>query len=119
MTHAVHASLPLHIVSEANQREHYMTVARRKALHRNTARCILQSHARPQEPQQVTITLTRIGKRLLDDDNLSGGFKATRDGIADWLGIDDGDRRLKWQYQQRKTAKGEQVGAEVSVTWGE
>ena len=27
-------------------------------------------------------------------------FKATRDGVADWLGVDDGDKRLSWRYAQ-------------------
>ena len=45
--------------------------------------------------------LTRIAPRQLDGDNLQSAFKATRDGVADWLGIDDGDKRLDWQYRQR------------------
>jgi hypothetical protein len=40
----------------------------------------------------------------LDGDNLQSAFKATRDGVADWLGVDDGDPRLDWQYRQRKGA---------------
>jgi hypothetical protein len=49
----------------------------------------------------LTIVLTRIAPRKLDTDNLASGFKAVRDGIAEWLGIDDGDSRLDWQYRQR------------------
>jgi hypothetical protein len=37
----------------------------------------------------------------LDGDNLQSGFKAVRDGVADWLGVDDGDKRIDWQYGQR------------------
>ena len=71
----------------------------------------------PEPP--LTITLTRIGPRTLDDDNLAGGFKHVRDGVADWLGIDDGDKRLTWRYEQRKGAPKEyaaEVRIESSIT---
>ena len=110
------AMLPLHIVSEANQRGHWSKSASRKALHRNTARCIMQSHARPSHGGPITITLTRIAPRQLDDDNLASGFKSARDGVADWLGIDDGDKRLTWRYAQRRGAAG-QYCADVVVEW--
>jgi len=46
----------------------------------------------------ITITLTRIARRRFDDDNLVGAMKATRDGVADWLHIDDGSPGLRWVY---------------------
>lgn len=39
--------------------------------------------------------------RKLDDDNLCGGFKATRDGVADGFGFRD-DSKLQWQYAQER-----------------
>lgn len=39
-------------------------------------------------------------KRVLDDDNLTGGFKALRDAIARSLGVDDGDNRIRWECRQ-------------------
>ena len=115
-TMVVCVTLPLRIISEANQRGHWSKSASRKALHRNTARCILQSHARPHKDGPITITLTRIAPRVLDDDNLASGFKAVRDGVADWLGIDDGSKRLTWVYAQRKGLAGQYV-AEVVAEW--
>ena len=48
------------------------------------------------------VTLTRYGVRYLDDDNLAAAFKRIRDGVADALGVDDGDRRrIRWEYVQR------------------
>lgn len=49
------------------------------------------------------VTLTRIGKRMIDDDNCAGAFKAIRDGIAEALGINDGSNRLTWIYRQEKS----------------
>ena len=111
---AIAVTLPIHIVSEANAREHWRIVAKRKASHREIARTMLQKYARP-NPQPITVVLTRIGKKTLDDDNLQSGFKATRDGVADWLGIDDGSLLLTWRYAQEK---GKQYSAHVAVMWG-
>jgi hypothetical protein len=36
----------------------------------------------------------------MDGDNSIGSLKAVRDGVADALGIDDGDPRLTWEYRQ-------------------
>jgi hypothetical protein len=48
------------------------------------------------------VTLTRIGPRELDSDNLAGGFKAVRDQVAICLGVDDGDERVRWVYRQER-----------------
>lgn len=91
------------IESEANRREHWRTVAARKKRQRVLAWAELRQFV-PAFLGPVTITLTRIAPRVLDDDNLASGFKATRDGVADWLGVDDGDKRLTWRYAQEKGA---------------
>ena len=57
-------------------------------------------------PPPCVITITRIGPRKLDSDNLAGSAKHVRDGVADWLGIDDGDERLTWEYAQRSGGAG-------------
>ena len=49
----------------------------------------------------LTVVLTRVAPRRLDGDNLQSGFKAGRDGVADWLGVDDGNGLIDWQYAQR------------------
>lgn len=108
--------LPIRIISEANSRQHWRKAAARKKEHRTTARLVMQQHARPMNDGPITITLTRIAPRVLDDDNLASGFKAARDGIADWLGIDDGSKRLAWRYGQSKSKPGE-YAAIVSVEW--
>ncbi|WP_230682079.1 hypothetical protein, partial [Streptococcus pneumoniae] len=48
----------------------------------------------------VVVRITRVGPRRLDDDNLARAAKALRDGVADWLGCDDGDPRVSWHYAQ-------------------
>lgn len=57
----------------------------------------------PPAPARLQVTLTRIypaGRRRFDGDNLQFGFKAMRDGIADWLEVNDGSDRLHFVYAQ-------------------
>jgi hypothetical protein len=62
------------------------------------------------------ITITRIGPRALDDDNLAISGKHIRDGIADALGIDDGHASLTWRYAQERPAKGApRYGVRVAI----
>lgn len=49
----------------------------------------------------VHVALTRIGPRLLDDDNVQAALKSIRDEIAKQLGVDDGDRlKITFSYEQ-------------------
>lgn len=103
--------LPLKIVSVANLREHWRTRAGRAKLHRATTAALLRSHKPPLLP--ITVVLTRVAARQLDSDNLSSAFKAVRDGVADWLKVNDNDPRVTWEYTQRKGAG--TAMAEISV----
>lgn len=92
--------LPIRIVSVANLREHFMARAKRSKLHRSTAFTMLRAWGRP-PALPVTVTMTRIGGRKLDsDDNLRMGIKAAKDGVADWLGVDDANPGVTWLYAQ-------------------
>ena len=95
--------LPLRTVSALNIREHWSKRAKRNKEHRSVARNSVAAHFRACGVfsfSACTVRLTRYGKRKLDDDNLRGAMKAIRDGIADALGIDDGDDRVKYEYDQ-------------------
>lgn len=37
----------------------------------------------------------------MDSDNLAISQKGVRDGVADWLGVDDGHPDIEWRYEQR------------------
>jgi crossover junction endodeoxyribonuclease RusA len=96
--------IPIKTVSAANVREHYMVRARRVKSERMAAYVCMRM-AGPAPSGKATITLTRItGPRgkTLDDDNLATSQKAIRDGIADWLGVQDDHPRLTWRYGQEK-----------------
>lgn len=112
---SVRLALPIRTVSETNQREHWSRRHKRRRAQRLTV-------ALTMTPLVVglrgfvglNVMLTRIAPRELDDDNLRGALKAVRDGVADALGIDDGDRRVTWLYGQgRGTPRA--YGVEVQV----
>ena len=97
--------VPVRIVSEANSRDHWRKSAVRKKSHRSTAMLLCRAAHNWQVPnpnRNYRVLMTRIAPRQLDDDNLASGFKATRDGIADAMGIDDGSPRIRWDYSQER-----------------
>lgn len=97
----ISTTIPLKIISVANMRMHWAVKAKLVKSQRQTVYNALTHLAAPPVPP-LTIVLTRVAPRSLDGDNLQSGFKATRDSVADWLGIDDGSPLLDWQYCQRK-----------------
>jgi hypothetical protein len=105
--------MPIRTVSEANRRDHWTAKARRARTQRMAAKALARSFGAVEMP--CTVTLVRVSPRELDDDNLRGALKATRDGIADYLGIDDRDPRVGWGYGQAK-GKPKQYAVKVEVS---
>lgn len=96
----------LKLVSEANQREHYMAKYKRAKVQQTVV-----FHAlRGLDPigylgGPLKITIVRQGPRALDDDNLAGAGKHVRDQIAQhiWGGrMGQRDDLAEWHYEQRK-----------------
>ena len=48
----------------------------------------------------LRVVIIRRGKNQLDGDNLAFAYKGLRDAIAWSLDIDDGDPRVRWEYNQ-------------------
>lgn len=46
------------------------------------------------------VVLIAALRRELDSDNLQSSLKALRDAVAEWLGVDDRDKRVTWEYGQ-------------------
>jgi hypothetical protein len=109
-------TIPIRTVSEANRsrHEHWGTKSRRVKAQRQA--CYAATWNAIDYPQDLpcTVYLTRISPRKLDDDNLRGALKACRDGVADAIGVDDGDERVTWDYSQRR-GKPKEYAVEVTV----
>lgn len=97
--------LPLRTVSLANAREHWSVRSRRGKKEKQAVLLAMKTISPIFCDRLPTVvTLTRIGKRALDDDNLSGSFKAIRDQIAKCMSTDDSPgSNVKWLYEQRKS----------------
>lgn len=106
----IDAKIPLKTVSECNLREHWRQRHKRAV----GQKFLVEYHLKPLcegvlIPLPCKITLTRIGKRRMDTDNLAISFKHVRDAAADILfdpdgklckGRADGDPRIDWIYAQ-------------------
>jgi len=109
----VTAKVPVRLVNALNQREHWRVRAKRAKEQRLAARVSLAKAlphwfaTRDMPAGGATITITRRGGRRMDDDGLTASAKHVRDGIADYLGIDDGDLRLTWIVKQDKAPRGQ------------
>lgn len=63
----------------------------------------------------VVVTLIATIGRELDSDNLQGACKPLRDAIAESLGLDDGDGRIRWEYGQCETRGQQGVIVKVAL----
>jgi hypothetical protein len=100
------------LISSANRHDSTRDRMSRTKRHRDAAANWLLSRSRqpgvtiPKAP--YVITLTRISHRKIRDeeDNLRHAWKATKDGVAIFLGIDDAtSRSAKWHYVQEVKSK--------------
>lgn len=104
----------LRVLSEANQRCHWSVRSKRFVEQKVAVGWTFRAEAPGVRsvPLPATVTLTRIGVRTMDTDNLAGGFKAVRDAIAGWFGWNDGDPRITWRYEQ---VKGKEYGVRIRI----
>ena len=77
------------LVNPLNERCHWGTRARRIRAQLRRLEDALRGAVPPAGPPW-RVTITRHGPRLLDDDGAIASAKHIRDGVAHWLGVDDG-----------------------------
>jgi len=92
---------PIKVISEANSRDHWAVKSKRRRQQQQTMTGMLMNALQGRKVQlPCVVKLTRVGPRLMDDDNWINGAKGIRDAIARKLGVDDGDPRIKFEYEQ-------------------
>lgn len=116
--------IPLRLPSLANQRLHWAVKAKQTKAQRDALQWAWRAEIvrmRARGDRTVThfpcvVTLTRVGPRELDDDNIRPAFKAIRDEIAAQLGFDDSRRSpIRWEYRQVKRGKDYAVLVEINA----
>lgn len=109
--------IPIRVVSEANQREHWAKRSVRVKHQKYYAAVFAPRGMKSKLSLPLTVKFTRtypnVGKPM-DTDNLAGSFKHVQDVIAELLGVDDGDGRIEWQYAQEKVG-GKDYGVQVKI----
>lgn len=91
--------IPIKLPSLPNERMHWRALVRIKHEQQLATHLCMMDKVVP--PMPLTITITRVGPRKLDDDNLAASCKFVRDQIARMVGTDDGSPLYEWQYEQR------------------
>ena len=98
------------LVNSSNQRESRFVRSGRASKQRQGALHRVANNVRafqlvPKPPYRVTII--RLSPRMLDaDDNLNIAAKSIRDGVADALGINDGnEKQATWKYGQEQSKR--------------
>ena len=97
--------------STGNSRVAAAIRSRKRAEHRAVARMAVSAELKRTPGSGVftrnwiTVTLTRVSPGTMDTDGLAASFKGIRDGIADAIGIDDGDPRITFKYAQEKSKR--------------
>lgn len=95
-------SIPIRLPSLANTRLHWRRMASLKKKQKvATSIAMVEADGVRHLSMPLLVTITRVGPRKLDDDNLAGACKYVRDQIATTVGIDDGSDLYTWRYEQR------------------
>jgi hypothetical protein len=111
-------NIPLKIVSEANQREHWAPKRRRRRAQQELMLAHLLANRDKLPPFPVSVQFTRYGIQPLDNDNLTGAFKHVRDEIASFYKVDDGDPGWKWHEPKQVRIKHKHetgISVEISI----
>lgn len=109
---------PIHLVTLENEREHWKTKASKARMVRAQVVLFLSALAggKPKPEAPWAVTLTRHAARKLDPGNLEACFKHVQDGVADWLGVNDGDgAKIRWVYRQKRVPANGRHGCEILI----
>lgn len=117
--------VPIKLPSLSNARWHHHKRAGIVKRQRNVVSVALRAlqlgplRGVPLREVPLTIELVRVSPRRLDDDNLRGALKATRDAVTTWLGhSDDAHPHLRWMYGQAKDGRKRYQAARITIVVG-
>lgn len=101
-------SLPIRTFSEANRRGHWGKGYSQTGDQRPTVAMVMRAHANARGLKvklPCAVKLVRCAPQMLDPgDNLEMSLKHVRDGVADWIGVNDrDDTRVRYEYAQEPT----------------
>jgi hypothetical protein len=101
VTHTKTIDMAIQTKSELNQRGGWWVVNDRKKEQQRHALTYLKV-ARCPKQKPLKIKFTRYGPRRLDPDAVASSNKHVQDAVCKYLGCDDGDESIKFEYEQMK-----------------
>lgn len=104
----------LRLISELNRREHHMVTYKRKEAQQTIVRHAMRiSDLWSVFGLPLLVTIIRLAPKLIrDDDNRVSCAKHVVDQVARELGVDDSDKRVRWQVDQRRSKR---YGVEIVI----
>lgn len=113
----IEQDIPVLTIGETNAREHHMATHRRKKSQQLIVKRYLSMDGSAFREGVSAVHITRLGGRKMDpSDGLPAAHKHVQDEVARWLGIDDGDERVKYTYDQ--DTKNPVRGTRIRFTYG-
>lgn len=103
---------PMHTASENKyRRQHVMVSASKTKKQRGEVRLFMRQlplvkRMAQGAPNRFEIKLIRIACAELDFVNLCGAMKGVQDEVAEWIGLDDRDPLIRWDFLQQRCKKG-------------
>jgi len=100
--------LPIRLVSEANNNDHWTKKRKRFRAQKDWITMRHRLDGSPEIPLDCIVVVTRIAPRELDEDNMYSCCKHLRDYIADLIrpglapGRADDSKTIEWNYKQEK-----------------
>ena len=119
MTSHFNLYVPVELVSEANQREHWAVKSKRKKRQRELVRLYWKLAGSPMVEAPIRMKLVRLHtsrRKIRDFDNLVSSFKAVIDEVSELLGVNDST--IRWPelrteaFSQRQAV---QMGCRIEV----
>jgi hypothetical protein len=101
--------LPIHTVSEKNDHVGWQKKHRARGDMRTAVALSMRAYANVQALKikpPCRVRIVRLAPRELDaGDNLEVSLFRVRDGVADWLGINDRSPEVKWECSQERSKR--------------
>lgn len=98
-----------------NARIHWSARARRG---KADARCVwgcLHAAGVPHSDAPLSVALSRVAPRRMDNDNAIACLKGVRDAVARYFGVNDADGDpITWRYEQ---AAGPRYAVAITIEW--
>lgn len=109
----VQISIPVHTVSESNQRGGWWTAYNRKKRQQAATLAVMTAAGVPRAKPKA-VHFLRQGKRRLDPDAVGNSNKHVQDAVCAYLGCSDGDETIQFSYDQEKA---KEYAVVVTITW--